>query len=96
MLLRTFLLLITLLSLLGLCTVHEAMKQTRMRYRMAETLAEEERLRQELVVLKAEVASLANPTRLEQLARDTDPDLVPLLPMPELEETADRVASRPR
>ena len=91
--LRTYLLFLALLSLLGLCTVHEAMRETRTRYRMAEALGEEERLRHDLMQLKAEVAALTHPAHLELVLREADPSLVPLLPVPELEEVADR--SRP-
>ncbi|MCX7935705.1 MAG: hypothetical protein N3A66_10670, partial [Planctomycetota bacterium] len=83
-----------LLALIGLCTVHEAMKQTRARYRLAEMLAEEERLRRDLAAIKAEVAALTDPGRLEDMARQSGRNFVPLLPMPELEPRPARMAVR--
>jgi len=92
--LRTYFLFLLLLALIGLCTVHEAMKQTRARYRLAEMLAEEERLRRDLASLKAEIAALTEPARLEDMARQSGRRFTPLLPMPELELRPARMASR--
>jgi len=79
--LRTYLLLVTLFSLLGISIVHQATRQTRIRYRIAELLLEERQLEERMVVLKREIAVLSDPVRLEALSRTQNLSLQPLRPL---------------
>jgi hypothetical protein len=64
--LRTYLLFLALLALIGLCTVHEAIHRTRARYRLGRLIAQEERREEEIARLRAELAHLRSPARLEE------------------------------
>ncbi len=86
--LQTYVLFVVLLTLLGLCTVHEVAVRTRERYDIARLLAEEERLGQELSTLDAQLGELTSPTHLERLNQDLRLGLVPLKPVAELERVA--------
>ncbi len=79
--LRTYVLLIILFSLLGLCTVHEVTRQTEARYRIARMLADEQRLREEAALLQKDLAALKDPARLERLNREMDLRFRPLRPL---------------
>ena len=75
---RTFILFMMLLAVLGLATVQEAAKQTRIRYRLAELAREEEQMRARVAKLAAEEARLSEPKRLERLAAEQGLRLIPL------------------
>ena len=77
---RTYILFVILFALLGLCTVHAVVKQTQARYQMAELVAREEALNQELIRLRdVELEMLQNPERLKQLNQELNLGLRPLL-----------------
>ncbi|MBN2711914.1 MAG: hypothetical protein JXR97_05680 [Planctomycetes bacterium] len=88
--LNTYILMVILIALIGLCAVHEAMKQTRARYKIGNLLAREEKLMQELAKLKSELAELKSAKRLEQASLQLDDTMTQLSPVleVELEETA--------
>ncbi len=84
--LRTYILFVVLLSLLGLCTVHEVISQMRMKYRLAELLRQEDQLKMELKQLRdVDLARLQSPENLERLIRDMDLKYGPLKPLREVE-----------
>jgi hypothetical protein len=83
--LRTYILFVVLLSLLGLCTVYESMRQTRIRYRLGELQSQEKAAQAELVKLRSDLSRLMTPTRLESLNTSNSLNLVPLTPLPDVE-----------
>ncbi len=83
--LRTYILLVTLLALLGLCTVHEVIRQTHARYSIGQLLSKEEHLRQEFAEIKTELADLRSVSRLDEVTADIGQEFVPLQPVVEVE-----------
>ena len=75
---RTFILFMALLATLGLVTVQETARQTRVRYRLAELARMETRMKSQVAALAAEEAWLSEPKRLERLVIEHGLPLVPL------------------
>lgn len=86
--LRAYVLFLVLTALVGLCAVHERVVETRTRYRLAELLAEEERLKEELTRLHGRTVRLASPARLEALNNELDLHLTPMQPVAVAEDPA--------
>jgi len=80
---RTFILFMALLAVLGLVTVQETARQTRVRYRLAELARTEERMKARVAALAAEEARLSEPRRLERLVTEHGLALVPLKSAPD-------------
>lgn len=83
--LRTYIISIALLSLLGLCTVYEVMGQTRVKYDLGRYVQREQVLCREVEKLRADLAGLMTPRRLEAINREKGLGLVPLKPISPLE-----------
>ena len=75
---RTFILFMALLAALGLVTVQETARQTRVRYRLAELARTETRMKARVAALAAEEARLSEPRRLERLVAENGLALTPL------------------
>ncbi len=71
---------IALLALLGLCTVNESVRQTRIEYEISQTVQKEKAVGEEILRLQARLATLKSPMRLEAFVRDSGWELVPLKP----------------
>jgi len=67
-----------LLAVLGLVTVQETARQTRVRYRLAELARTEARMKSQIAALAAKEAQLSEPRRLERLVVEHNLALVPL------------------
>lgn len=86
--LSTYLLIVTLMTLLGFCTVYEATRQTRARYKIGKLIAVEEAMRQDLARLKADLARLRSVRRLETLGEEMAGNLQPLRPVADVQVRA--------
>lgn len=83
--LRTFILSLVLLTLLGLCTVRTVVRRTQVQYRLGALLVNEEQVKYDMARLKAEVAQLRDPQRLEELSREENTAYQPLQALPPVE-----------
>lgn len=93
--LRSYLLAILLMTLIGLSVVHEVVGQIRLRYRIARTLAQEKELKCRLAELRTRWAELTSPLRLSRLQAEKKLLFVPLATVEDLRRQrslTDRVA----
>ncbi len=79
--LRTYILLVILFCLIGLCIVNENTRYTEMRYRIVKLEAFERHLQAEHMKLKQRYTALIDPARLERLNRQMGLNLEPLSPV---------------
>ncbi|MFW5858055.1 MAG: hypothetical protein ACOCX4_09265 [Planctomycetota bacterium] len=79
--LTTYVLFVTLLSLLGLLAVHEEARRVRCGYQAAKLLAERDRLRLAVLDREAEIAALTTPQRLARWNEKLGLDLAPVRPL---------------
>lgn len=91
---RTYIAVIALLSLIGLCIVYEVMQQTKARYQLGAMVQVEEQAIQELVALRAELAELKRAARLERVNKEKSMGYIPLIPLPEVELTEEETVLR--
>ncbi len=80
--LRTYILFLLLLALIGFWTVHEAVNRTRDRYRLGRLLTQEERLREDLARIRADLAGLRSPARLEEANAALGLERAPMATLP--------------
>ena len=75
---RSFVLGAILLASVGFCMVQESIMQTQARYKLAELTRREKDMQKHLAKLKTQEENLRRPTRLVELARKGNMDLVSL------------------
>lgn len=80
--LTTFVALMALYGALAFCCVQETSRQTRLKYRLAQALRQEDEARRRLDDLRAEEMRLLQTTRLMGLNEDPALRLRPLRPWP--------------